>query len=481
MFYRMKSEKRVVYIQERVREKVPGSVQEVTMPDNKPGDMNSEKKEFIREKMLEPKKGKWYYIRLVCLLAGSLLLFGAATGISFALVLRHMGVDIYSTEEESMSVTLGKDWIKEEGEETGELPQETSSEETPTEEEDTQSLPETAEKSFGDQMAEVLESMGGDSSIAEYVNASVYSVYESVRNALVTVRVKKTSTEVSSTMQPEETTFGVIVAMSDYEAVVLADYAALKSTENISVSIGEYEMEAVFKEQDDLTGLVSLTVNLRQLPDTVRQNLHAIALGNSYNVKLGDRVLLAGSPLGITNSLLSANITYIDKEVGITDGSCRVLYTDAAAVSGGSGILLNLNGEMVGWITSWSRSGSLSQFTSAVGISELKYVIEDLILGENTALFGVRVHHVTEAMAEEFNLPEGLYVTGVDNQTPAYLAGIQNGDIITAINGTELRTVRGLQNLIYDLTPEEKVTVKVMRLGRDSYKEVEFTIELGNR
>lgn len=453
------------------------------MPDKKPEDMDSEKREFIREKMLEPKKGKWYYIRLVVLLSVCVVLFGVATGGSFAFVLGYMGLDIRSDEGESMSVSWEQDWM-ETMEDESELPPESTSLEAETGRTsigESSESPESTEKSFEEQVAEVVQSMEADAWLGGKVNDSIYGAYELAKNSLVTVCANTSATEVGSSMEPEETTFGVIVAMSDYEAVVLANLTDLESTENVVVSIGEYEVEAVFKEQDSLTQIVSLTVNLRRLPDTVRKELCAISFGSSYDVKLGDQVLLAGSPLGVNGSILSANITYIEKESCVTDGLYRVLYTDAAAVNGGSGVLLNLKGEMIGWITSWCRNSQLTQFTSALGVSELKYVMEDLILGEGTGLLGVTVHNITEEIAEEFTLPSGLYVTAVDNQTPAYLAGIQNGDIITAINDTELRSVRSLQNLLGNMLPEEKVAVTVMRLGRESYKEVKFEIELGSR
>ncbi len=451
------------------------------MPDNKPEDMDSEKKEFIREKVLEPKKGKWYYIRFAVLLFVCVVLFGVATGGSFAFVLANMGLDIRSDEKESMSVSWEQDWM-ETTESEQERSQESASEEgDSTSTEETSKSPEITETSFEEQVAEVIQSMEADPWLGEKVNSAVYGAYETVRDSLVTVCANTPTGEIGSSMEPEKGTFGVIVAMSDYEAVVLTDLSALKTTENMVVSIGEYEVEAILKGQDSLTKMVSLTVNLRRLPDTVRKELRAITLGSSYDVKAGQQVLLAGSPLGVTGSVLSANVTYIEKEACAADGLYRVLYTDAAAVKGSSGILLNVRGEMIGWITSLCRSSQLAQFTSALGVSELKYVMEDLILGEDTGLLGVTVHNITEKIAAEFSLPSGLYVTAVDNQTPAYLAGIQNGDIITAINDTELRSVRSLQNLLSEMQPEEKVTVTVMRLGRDSYKEVKFEIELGRR
>lgn len=450
------------------------------MSDHKPGNMDSEKKEFIREKMLEPKKGKRHYLGIVCLIAVCVILFGVATGASLAFVLGHMGVRIQDNGEESMSVSWEQDWM-ETTESEEESPHESQTAELGMESTNIGESQESTEKSFEEQVEEIVQSMEPDGTLAEKVNDSVYNGYEIAKHSLVTVYVNGQATEVGSTMKPQETAFGVIVAMSDYEAVVLTDITSLKSTENITVAVGEHEVDAAFKEQDSLTGLVSLAISLRKLPDTVRRDLCAISLGNSYDVKLGDRVLLAGSPLGVADSILQTNITYIDKEAYVTDGIHRVLYTDAAAVSGGTGVMLDMEGQMIGWITTWCRSSQLAQFTSAIGISELKYVMEDLILGEGTGVLGVTVHNVTEQIATEFSLPAGLYVTAVDNQAPAYQAGIQNGDIITAINGTELRTVRGLQSLLSDMLPGEQITVTVMRLSRDSYKEVKFQIELGSR
>ena len=435
--------------------------------------LESEEKSFIKEKMAAPTRGKAFYAKIVLAVIGGLLLFGIATGTSFALMMHHLGKEVSETQSE-IDIPFERDTIPETVEASTETEDSTEAE-----------VPEIQNEADADEKREallgMLRELNGDSMLSELVNDSLYTAYENAACSLVTVRNSAGDAEAFYAESDTVETFGVIVAMSDYEAVVLFPSEPLNLEAPFQVQIQEYGVEAVLKQVDSLTGIAALTVNLRQLPDGIRGGLSAIGLGNSYNVKLGDRILLAGSPLGVTGSAIAGNVTYLKKEVHISDSVVRLIYTDIPAAYEGGGILLNARGELVGWITSKYSDSALGRWTAAVGISELKSVMEDLILGQDTASLGVLVRSISSSLAESLELPEGLYVTDVDSQSPAYEAGIQNGDVITAIEDVEMRSVRSLQNFLEDAEPGAEVTVKVMRLGRDAYKEVSFVVELGSR
>mgnify|MGYP002330937522 CR=1 FL=1 len=82
---------------------------------------------------------------------------------------------------------------------------------------------------------------------------------------------------------------------------------------------------------------------------------------------------------------------------------------------------------------------------------------------------------------EESGLPQGIYVTDCIADSPAYNAGIQPGDIITWINGSKTNTMKDFQNQVESLKPGDKVNVAVQRNGKDSYKEIEYPVTIGER
>ena len=116
-----------------------------------------------------------------------------------------------------------------------------------------------------------------------------------------------------------------------------------------------------------------------------------------------------------------------------------------------------------------------------MSISDMKLYIENLSNGRSMAQLGVRMQVVTKALAEEKELPEGLYISKCDKDGPAYEAGLQSGDVLVAINNREIYTAPELQSVLMELEPDELVHVKVMRKGRNGYAEQEFQVILQER
>ena len=159
----------------------------------------------------------------------------------------------------------------------------------------------------------------------------------------------------------------------------------------------------------------------------------------------------------------------------------RLLYTDMAGGSGSSGFLLNMDGELVGWITTRHGSSGQADVIRTWSLSEMKGKIEKLLNGEAVACLGVMGQTVTAAISEERQIPMGIYITQCVSEKPAYLAGIQNGDILTALDGTAVATVQDLQAKLEALPADAQVTVTVQRSGREGYEEKNLSVQLTAR
>ena len=118
--------------------------------------------------------------------------------------------------------------------------------------------------------------------------------------------------------------------------------------------------------------------------------------------------------------------------------------------------------------------------TTVAGISDYKGVLEDLSNGIAPSYFGVRGQEVGQEQVDA-GTPRGVYVTESVTDSPAYNAGIQNGDIITAIGEAAINNVKDLQNQIEMLNAGDRVRVTVQRNGTEVYRELEFEVEIGAR
>lgn len=217
--------------------------------------------------------------------------------------------------------------------------------------------------------------------------------------------------------------------------------------------------------------------------------LRPLPLADADRVNVGNWVLAFGTPFGLDNTMTLGIISATGRgfPLGATGGPQYtlpdVLQTDAAINPGNSGgPLLNLLGEVVGVnfaINSATRSNSGVGF--AIPVNIVNRVVPALIADGNYAYpyIGISGGSVTPQLAEQENIPEnvfGVWVGGVPQGGPADDAGLQEGDIITAIDGTEVRSFDELVSyLINNTEVDQEVTLNVLRNG--DQRELSLTLE----
>ena len=213
------------------------------------------------------------------------------------------------------------------------------------------------------------------------------------------------------------------------------------------------------------------------------ENLPALKLGNDEQARVGQWVLAIGNPLGleftVTAGIISAKGRGLE---GLNRNRYRIedfIQTDAAINPGNSGgPLVNIRGEVVGVNSAIaSATGFNAGYGFAIPVGLAKQVMDDLIAyGEvKRAVLGISITDVTpeDARAAGLKTIEGVLVGGFtpSENSPAERAGMQEGDVIVAIDGKGTDRVSTLQRLIRGHKPGETVTVDVMRFGdRKSFR-----------
>ena len=248
-----------------------------------------------------------------------------------------------------------------------------------------------------------------------------------------------------------------------------SEYSMGKAT-SVTVVMGdnhdeEYEAEIV--GYDIQTDLAVLKIDA--------EGLTPAEFGNSDDLEVGELVVAIGNPLGFelygttTCGIVSAK----NREVQLADRTMTLIQTDAAINSGNSGgMLLNAYGQVIG-INSMKMgssygSASVEGLGFAIPISDAKEIINSLINNgyvTGRPQFGITGVTVTAEDAERFHLPQGVYVYGVTENSAAAKAGLQQGDIITAINGTEITTMDELNTQKNQHKAGDTVTLRISRSG----------------
>ena len=200
--------------------------------------------------------------------------------------------------------------------------------------------------------------------------------------------------------------------------------------------------------------------------------LVAMSLGDSSKLEVGDYVVAIGNPFGLQHTVTAGIVSALGRSGINPEGYEDFIQTDASINPGNSGgALVNLRGELVGINSAiLSRSGGNIGIGFAIPVNMVKNVMAQLIrYGEvKRGVLGVNIYDVTPEIAKEFGLSEssGALVAGVIQGSAADRAGVKTGDIITSINGMQMKSAGELRNAIGMLRVGSAVQIGLLRDGK---------------
>ena len=311
-------------------------------------------------------------------------------------------------------------------------------------------------------------------------------VYAANVDACVGITVSTTTNVFGYTTTAAATGSGFVITRDGY--IVTNHHVIEEATRDKTVPItvsfqnGEsYQAKLVGSEADNDVAVLKIEA----------QGLKPVVMGDSDKLVVGEAVYAIGNPLGeLTYSLTDGIVSALDRVITTGSGgdavSLNMLQTNCAINSGNSGgPLFNAYGEVIG-ITTAKMSSSAAATASveglgfAVPVNDVKDIIKDLI--ENGYVtgkpyMGVQISSVTEADAKRYGLKVGAYVEVVEENSSAAKAGLKVGDIIIAIDETEINTHSALVATVATYRAGDTVTLKIMR----EHKELELKLTFAER
>ncbi|WP_074225045.1 S1C family serine protease [Algoriphagus halophilus] len=212
------------------------------------------------------------------------------------------------------------------------------------------------------------------------------------------------------------------------------------------------------------------------------ENLPFVKFGDSDQTKIGEWVLAVGNPFNLNSTVTAGIISAKARNINILQDENNMqiesfLQTDAVVNPGNSGgALVNLAGELIGINTAIAtRTGTFSGYSFAVPSTLVKKVMDDLMKYGTVqrGLLGVTIQSVSPELAEyldkDFGVDQGVYVSGVNENSGGAEAGLKQGDIIIGVDGRETNNVSNLQELVARKRPGDEVEVEYLRDGK-TYK-----------
>ena len=305
-------------------------------------------------------------------------------------------------------------------------------------------------------------------------------VADTAGKSLVTVTASSSGTDwFNETYESRRELSGLLEGNNGVELLILSPYSQVDGADTLQAAFTDGStLAAVLKNYDSVTDLAVLSVNLADVEEDTLESIRMAELGSSKSLKAGEPVIAVGSPAGIAGSVKYGNLVASGYKVSVIDGEYNLLITDMERSEKGSGVLLNLSGQVIGLLEDSYLNSSNEGALTAYAISDMKDIIEHLSNSQDLVYMGIHGTDVTEEISEAQGIPAGVYVTGMEADSPAMNSGIQAGDIITEINGKTITSLSQIREMLLKFSREQVIQVVVMRQGKDGYKEIECSVTL---
>ena len=286
---------------------------------------------------------------------------------------------------------------------------------------------------------------------------------------------------------------GIIVAEDDDYLYIATNNHVVQGAETLTVQFNDDSTASAEVQGTDSTNdLAVVKVKKSDMEDGALDNIKIATLGDSTTTNVGEAAIAIGNALGYGQSVTTGVVSALDRLVTIQDEttgqtvSNKLIQTDAAINPGNSGgALLNAKGEVIGINSSKYSDTSVEGMGFAIPISTAKPIIDELVsTGKSTsaqgAYLGIAGVDVTKKESEAYNFPVGAYITKVEKDSAAANAGLSQGDIITAMDGTSVASFEELKAVMAGHRAGDVVTVTYQRRGNDGeYQENTVSITLG--
>lgn len=281
---------------------------------------------------------------------------------------------------------------------------------------------------------------------------------------------------------------GIIVSKTDDELLILTNNHVIEDAEELSVQfVNEKSVDAKVKGTSSRRDVAVISVKLSDLDAATIESIKIATLGESKDLKVGNGIIAIGNALGYGQSVTTGVVSALDREVTVDGVTTKMIQIDAAINGGNSGgALLNSRGEVVGINSAkyssavTSTSASIEGMGFAIPISDVKELITSLMNGEDTsdATIGIEGYMVTEEQSESYHMPVGFYISKIVEGSGADKANLEIGNIITAIDGKEVKDFSDLTSVLYSKKKGDKITLKISYISSKSYKSKDVEVTL---
>ena len=291
-------------------------------------------------------------------------------------------------------------------------------------------------------------------------------VYAANVNSVVSIRTSATA-GYNFYRQPVETASAGSGFVLSKDGYILTNYHVVKGAETVTVTMyngDEFPAQYIGGEEDYDIAVIKVEA----------ENLQPVTLGDSAALNVGDHVLAIGNPLGeLTFSMSGGMVSCVDRAINIDGTPFNMIQTDTSINPGNSGgPLFNQYGEVVGIVSAkyaYSSNGdAVEGLGFAIPMNDVFSMVKDIMTNgyvSNRAYLGITPQTMTENWAAQYHydVTAGVFITYVEPDSAADKAGLKMGDVITKVDGTDIKSVEDLNLAKKKYSAGDSATLEVYR------------------
>ena len=275
---------------------------------------------------------------------------------------------------------------------------------------------------------------------------------------------------------------GIIVGETETDYLIATNAHVIKNSEKLTVTfIDDSVVEGTVSASDNTNDLAIVSVKKESIDKETLPQIRIISIGNSDELRVGETVIAIGNALGYGQSVSRGVVSALNRPVEVDNYVTReLIQTDASINPGNSGgALVNADGLIIGINSAKLAASGVEGMGFAIPINTVQTIVDELMDKGYVArpYLGVSVFDPETAAryGYQLNIDKGVYIFRVTLGGAADKAGLQRGDIILKINGTEVNTVTDVRNAVADHKVGDTVQLTYDRNG--SEQTVNVTLE----
>ena len=314
-------------------------------------------------------------------------------------------------------------------------------------------------------------------------NDNVINTINKVKNSVVNISITaQTQGFFNQVYESEGAGSGIIYSQDDEKVYIVTNNHVVEAANAVSISItGEESVKASLVGRDASSDLAVISVLKSDLKAAGINEVTPAVFGDSDSIQTGEYVVAIGNALGEGKTTTRGIISAENKMINVDGKHLEMIQTDAAINPGNSGgALVNSAGQVIGINTAKYSSYSIEGTGFAIPVNTAKDIITQLMESGSVdkPYLGIVGYTIDEEFKARYSIDaDGAFITAIDTDSAAEKAGLQRTDIITAIDGVQVKSVEDLSNEIKKHKSGDSVKLSVIRNG---YEQMEVTATLKN-